>query len=221
MTDRLSNSLTALADRVRAANGATEAARRSAIENALETGSLLIEAKASCRHGEWLPFLERARVGERAAQNYMVLARSGLEIRTVADLGGIKAALAFGAQWQLPAFDDCMAITGEMSAAADKNGDPGPLAFVWQSGELAGHYHIGVLAEDAVSCTKWPMKPMIEVEGHRPVNAIIHWLSLYFSVPISDWELGTLPRRFPVEILSPFLTDGSFVSHPKSGGCDE
>jgi hypothetical protein len=73
----------------------SDAAEKSAIDKAIEAGRLLCEAKATCCHGKWLPFLERSGVPERKAQRYMKLARSGLKSDTVSDLGGIKAALAW------------------------------------------------------------------------------------------------------------------------------
>jgi len=93
MTVTLSNHLTDLADRVRAANDAVLVSKRTTIEKALEAGHLLIEAKERCKHGEWLPFLDRAGVHQRTSQRFMTLAASGLEIRHVSDLGGIRAAL--------------------------------------------------------------------------------------------------------------------------------
>jgi hypothetical protein len=61
---------------------------------------LLIEAKADCRHGEWLPFLNRAGVPERKAQRLMTLARSEMKSDAVSDLGGIKPALEFYSKFQ-------------------------------------------------------------------------------------------------------------------------
>lgn len=96
MTDRLeSNSLPAKADAIRDLIAESDAAALTAIERALSAGRLLVDAKAECRHGEWLPFLKRAGVKERRARQYMQLAASGLKSATVADLGGIRAALEF------------------------------------------------------------------------------------------------------------------------------
>src|SRR4051794_10417203 len=86
------NRLADLADRIREANAAMLAASQEAAERALQAGRLLIEAKGECRHGDWLPFLERAGIHERQARRLMQLARSGLKPDTVSDLG-IKGAL--------------------------------------------------------------------------------------------------------------------------------
>ncbi|MBB5754342.1 hypothetical protein [Prosthecomicrobium pneumaticum] len=94
MTDViLSNALADLAEQVKLANEQFLLARRTTAESALRAGGLLIDAKDRCAHGEWLPFLKRAGINERTARNFMTLARSGIKPDTVADLGGIRAAL--------------------------------------------------------------------------------------------------------------------------------
>ena len=95
------NRLTDLAERIRSADQKMVAASREAAELALEAGRLLIEAKAECRHGQWLPFLERAGMAERQAQRLVTLARSGLKTDTVSDLG-IRGALEMTAKRKLP-----------------------------------------------------------------------------------------------------------------------
>lgn len=101
MTIAGDNRLTDLAERIRSADQRMAAASREAAELALEAGRLLIEAKAECRHGQWLPFLERAGMAERQAQRLMTLARSGLKTDTVSDLG-IRGALEMAAKRKLP-----------------------------------------------------------------------------------------------------------------------
>ncbi|MBB5755139.1 hypothetical protein [Prosthecomicrobium pneumaticum] len=93
MTEPLSNALADLAEQVKLANEQFLLARRTTAESALRAGGLLIDAKDRCAHGEWLPFLKRAGINERTARNFMTLARSGIKPDTVADLGGIRAAL--------------------------------------------------------------------------------------------------------------------------------
>jgi hypothetical protein len=95
------NRLTDLAERIHSADQKMAAASREASELAPEAGRLLIEAKAECRHGQWLPFLERAGMAERQAQRLMTLARSGLKTDTVSDLG-IRGALEMAAKRKLP-----------------------------------------------------------------------------------------------------------------------
>src|SRR3954471_6845333 len=95
------NRLADLADRIREANAAMLAASQEAAERALQAGRLLIEAKGECRHGDWLPFLDKAGIHERQARRLMQLARSGLKSDTVSDLG-IKGALDLTAKRCLP-----------------------------------------------------------------------------------------------------------------------
>lgn len=101
MSDRLeSNSLPAVADQIRAVIAESDAASLTSIEKALQAGRLLIAAKAECRHGEWLPFLEQAGLRPRKAQQYMQIASSNLKSATVALLG-IRGALEFLAAREL------------------------------------------------------------------------------------------------------------------------
>ena len=63
---------------------------------ALDVGQLLIGAKAKAAHGEWGPFLERAGLRPRTAQDAMRLARAvddGELSAEVLDRVGMKAAL--------------------------------------------------------------------------------------------------------------------------------
>ena len=63
------------------------------IAAALDTGAALIDLRERLGHGEFLPAIRRLGIPERTAQNWMRLARAGLKNETVADLGGIRAAL--------------------------------------------------------------------------------------------------------------------------------
>lgn len=91
----LSNAQVDAAEEIKCLMVASDAAARDSVEKALEAGRLLVEAKANCPHGTWLPFLERAEIHERQARRLMQLAGSNLKSDTVSDLGGIKAALEF------------------------------------------------------------------------------------------------------------------------------
>lgn len=201
----LSNSLADLAERVKEANEASLVAQRTTIESAFTAGQLLVDAKAECQHGEWLPFLKRAGVGERTARNYMTLVRSGLEIGTVADLGGIRTVLIFLSKWRMPTFDEALIIT---SAARQREFDdgaewtPGAVGYVWESAEYRGHYHIAAIGDDdVISMTKRPMWPLIHVEDGRPVDTIVHWLTTNFALPIDDWHRDFMPRHVPEIVL--------------------
>lgn len=67
-------------------------AKRAGGEAILTIGRGLLEAKALLSHGEWLPWLEeRVEFSEKAAQNFMRLARHYSNSQTLADLGSSKA----------------------------------------------------------------------------------------------------------------------------------
>ena len=95
MTDRLTNSLTAIADDLRRESEACDKAERAAIGHAMTAGRMLCEAKEECEHGQWLPFLKRAGMSERKAQRWMKLHRGRLNPDTVSLLGGVTPALSF------------------------------------------------------------------------------------------------------------------------------
>ena len=85
MTSENLPALDALADRINTEHAACHSAMQTGLEHAIEAGRLLIEAKAECPHGDWLPFLEMAGVHERQARRLMQLARSGLKADTVSE----------------------------------------------------------------------------------------------------------------------------------------
>lgn len=67
-------------------------AKRAGGEAILTIGKGLIEAKALLSHGEWLPWLEeRVEFSEKAAQNFMRIARHYSNPQALADLGATKA----------------------------------------------------------------------------------------------------------------------------------
>ena len=89
----LSNFLADLAERIGAHADRYRRSTHAAAESALEAGRLLVEARAECRHGEWLAFLARAGMADRTARNWMRLARSGLDAGNIVAAGGVRAAL--------------------------------------------------------------------------------------------------------------------------------
>ena len=68
-------------------------ASAEAIQAYLDCGAALVEAKAACGHGDWLPWLATAGVPERTAQRMMKLAAAGLKSDTVTYFGGIAATI--------------------------------------------------------------------------------------------------------------------------------
>jgi hypothetical protein len=105
MSVETSNRLTDLAARIANCQTRAKTASVEAAAEYLEAGHLLIEAKAECKHGEWLPFLERAGVHERQARRLMQLARSGLKADTVSEIC-VKAALEYLARRKKPGPED-------------------------------------------------------------------------------------------------------------------
>lgn len=180
MTDIvLSNSLTALADEVAAAHAEFEVASRRAFDRALITGSLLLDAKGGCVHGEWLPFLARAGVVERQAQRLMSLSRAGLVPDFVSDIGGLGAALKFVSQWHLPVDDEAVVIAFDDDDLKGpyRKSECGSAAVVYRSPVFetpVGFYHVGgydipdaTYAAQVVSIKPWPGEVIRGQDGIR------------------------------------------------------
>jgi len=75
-----------LAAKINAEHSAAHGHARQALEHAAECGRRLIEAKAACPHGDWLPWLEaNTSVGARQSQKYMRLAEGWAEIEGKCD----------------------------------------------------------------------------------------------------------------------------------------
>jgi hypothetical protein len=77
-----------IADRINAAHVECEKSLRASVEHAIRAGELLLEAKRTVGHGEWIKWLaENVKFSDRLAQAYMRLARLPVEKRNaVADL---------------------------------------------------------------------------------------------------------------------------------------
>lgn len=98
MTEPGHNRLAELANGIRQAHRDTRAAAERAAERALAAGTMLVEAKALVKHGEWAGWLAAnvPEISERTAQRYMGFVKAGLKTATVADLGirGASEAIA-------------------------------------------------------------------------------------------------------------------------------
>jgi hypothetical protein len=189
----LSNSLTVLADQVRTALEESGAAEKTAIEKALEAGYLLNGAKADCRHGNWLLFLQRAEVPERKAQRYMKLAKSGLKSDTVSDLGGIKATLRWLERLRLPEEDGDLLIVTNGDNPSD---DARKAAFLWRDRD--GHrFTIMNLAGSFEDTLK---RPIIKTEAA--------WSALFclFNYRCKDLVFSIIPKDSAIlnSLVSPF-----------------
>src|SRR5262249_49078945 len=81
---RGSNSLADLAARIRREHENALLNMKRGLQHAIAAGTLLIEAKAQLKHGQWLPWLHELcpSLSERTAQRYMLLARHAPEIES-------------------------------------------------------------------------------------------------------------------------------------------
>jgi hypothetical protein len=100
-------SLADLATKINAAHKSVITYMRRGLQDAINTGHLLLEAKARLKHGQWLPWLRKhCEVPERTANHYMRLAEHEVEIETnpkfIADLT-ITGAIALMAKADEPA----------------------------------------------------------------------------------------------------------------------
>jgi hypothetical protein len=85
VTHELSPALSHLADRINAEHAQAETALRTGLEHARNVGLLLLEAKAQCAHGRWVPWLEsNVRFSVRTAQAYMRVAQRWHELEAKA-----------------------------------------------------------------------------------------------------------------------------------------
>ena len=72
----IGNQLVHLAKQINAEHEAGEAALRKGAEHYLKAGQKLLEAKARCKRGEWLPWLrENISFSQRTVSTYMQLVR--------------------------------------------------------------------------------------------------------------------------------------------------
>jgi len=169
MSDKLSNSLADLAERVREAQAEIASAEVAAAARALDAGGLLCRAREECRHGEWLPFLARAGVQERQAQRLMQLARSGLKADTVSDLGGIKAALAYLSKIEMPKTGEVL-LVGQTGWADMPQSDRPPVAMIWPAPENEGFYEVAVFDPGSPASVDVKLQQAFLYKTKRPVR---------------------------------------------------
>jgi hypothetical protein len=85
----------------------------SAMTHALNAGDLLLQAKNTCQHGQWLPWIrEHVAFSDRTAQAYMRLARNAHIRSTVADMS-VREALRHLARPRVKSFEDDLRAWGE------------------------------------------------------------------------------------------------------------
>jgi hypothetical protein len=85
-----SNSLTDLAARIRSSHEAMRQILHTAVKRAMDTGDMLLEAKAQLGHGEWMPWLrDHCTLPQRTANLYMRLAKGRAVIEASGDIAGL------------------------------------------------------------------------------------------------------------------------------------
>jgi hypothetical protein len=78
-----------LATKIKALHAKLLAARKHTVDQAIEIGGLLVQAKSKCEHGEWLKWLkENVGFSRQTADNYVTLyeKREGLKLLNVGSL---------------------------------------------------------------------------------------------------------------------------------------
>jgi len=215
----LSNNLADLAERIREAQADIRNAEEAAASRALEAGRLLCQAKAECRHGDWLPFLGRAGMAERQAQRFMQLARSGLKSDTVSDLGGIKAALSYLAQAELPTAGEVL-LVGQRGWTALPEGNRPPLALIWPSSKSVGFYEVAVIdlgSPDSVDAksrqaflhkTNKPVRgESIRLDDGTFVSGVWETVDKTLAIAHGDREFTTVPAEADEDALRALIAE--------------
>ncbi len=192
----LTNFLTEMADRIKAANEAVVAAEQITAEKMIEAGTLLCQAKDASKHGEWTPFLVRAGIGDRQAQRLMQIARSGLKSDTCRELGGVKATLAYLSKRKLPKPGDILLICKEGWTESDERP---PLVIVSCSKAHPGYYDCAqmLLDHDIIE-----QLPTVQAEG------AIAFIDEFHRVPASEREFTIVPE----EAMFPLPTEAKEAS---------
>lgn len=199
MTQLQSNSLSVSAESVRELIAESDTLAAQSIEKALEAGHLLLTAKAECKHGQWLPFLKRAGVGERKAQRLMKLSASGLNPSAVSGFGGIRGALEFLSRRRLPKAHEGLCITPHSSI--ENPFEAFEAAFIWPS-RHAGFFHGAYFADDGsggmnVTYSKRPISDQ-PLPGDR--ESMVWLYEEKMATPIEDrhYHWLTLPQVFAI-----------------------
>jgi len=106
-----------LAEAIVAEHQAAQRAWEGAVMHAVECGRLLIHAKETIAHGQWIPWLEENfPASVRTAQGYMRLARHGEDAQALAHLGVEGALRAMAEPRQIAAGSQDAASSGRTRA---------------------------------------------------------------------------------------------------------
>jgi hypothetical protein len=184
------NRLATLAASIRALDAAIRRSAEQIAREAVEAGKLLIEAKGLLRHGEWLPWLrEHVAMSERTATRYMRLARSGLEIGHVADLG-IAAAARVGRPRAARAQPVPQVVTEAVDAGmADEEWEE----YEWTNEELADYVLVAIGTLKSPDCDAHRLIAAMRPQGPRVL------LTLRRDVKNAIETLNALLRALPNE----------------------
>ena len=87
----LTNSQCASADAAGASFKRHKRASRESVEAFLETGHYLVEARPTCKRGQWGEWLARADIDPRTARYMLAVARSGASADDIEAAGGVRA----------------------------------------------------------------------------------------------------------------------------------
>ncbi|PSJ55793.1 hypothetical protein [Pseudaminobacter soli (ex Li et al. 2025)] len=185
----LSNSLADLAERIKETTATLAAAERTTIEAAYDAGLLLCQAKEQCAHGEWLPFLDRAGLKARQAQRLMQIASAGLDKRHVSLIGGIRAALDYIGNLQLPPKGDILYVGRRERQERDLTG-----AWVQHSNDHPGYFDVTAIRADGscVSTSKPAKGETIRCQDGF-FNGVWVTLEMVLDIPHEDRDFLCLP----------------------------
>jgi hypothetical protein len=190
MTAPGDNRLAALSAYIRAADGRFRRSAREAATAAIEAGNSLIEAKTLVSHGEWMPWLRiNAAMSVRTATRYMRLARSGLDIGHVADLGvrGAEASLVTPRR-RAPSQNETLRVSRELT-------DGGYLvAYLWPSPRYEGFHEF---LKQRVEASPWRCSQDVLSKPVRTDMVPVVLESLALNRADDDYDA----REYPDDLL--------------------
>jgi len=185
-----SNRLTVIAAKIVTAHNEAIEAEARAMERAITACKLLIEAKESLKHGEWLPWLvSNISFSERTARNYMRLAEEANRQPLPISAMGVKEALRYLAELdRVPLPGQSQHTVGIVPPTRSGSFfDDADFAFIWRSPwqpdkEVGKFYfHIVVLEGSNFYTTRRPIAGVDTVHGTLQAMA--------FQLARATWEL--------------------------------
>ena len=181
------NRLFALADDIRTLHRAIRRNAEQIARDALEAGRCLIEAKELLQHGQWETWLrDHVAIAPRTARAYMRLARSGLEIGTLADLGLAAATRLISSDSEdqeppvTPVIADlplCLTAPPEPGQAFSfVGGVPRRWVIMWESSEHPGFYFVVAMGVD--DCIAETLRRPVAWAG---INMVLRHMHIYLD----------------------------------------